>query len=66
MLTSYFGREALARAHRDDLLAEAEAQRRASGLQGLAPRERMARALVALAVRVAPATGEARPAARVA
>ncbi len=66
MLTSYFGREALARAHRDDLLAEAEAQRRVAGLRGEGLRERAARALVALAVRVAPAAGEARPTARVA
>ncbi len=66
MLTSQFEREALAHARHQDLLAEAAERRRVAGLRGEGLRERAARALVALAVRVASAIGEARPAARVA
>ena len=63
MPTHYFMREALAQAHRDDLLAEAAERRRARALPGQTLRARLAGALVALAVRLAPATGEAQPAA---
>ena len=62
MTTNYFMREALAQAHRDDLLTEAAARRRADALPGKTRREQLAGALVTLAVRLAPATGEAQPA----
>ncbi|MDP9375038.1 MAG: hypothetical protein M3Q65_21840 [Chloroflexota bacterium] len=66
MLTSYFEREALAQARYHDLLADAAERRRAGALRGDSPRERMARTLVALAARIAPAPAEAPPTARVA
>ncbi len=58
MSTNYFMREALAQAHRDDLLAEAAERRRADALPGKTRREQLAEALVTLAVRLAPATAE--------
>ena len=62
MTTHYFLREALAQAHRDDLLAEAAERRRDDALPRTTLREQLGGALLTLAARVAPATGA--PAAR--
>ena len=48
-------------AHRHHLLTEAAERRRVSALPGQTLRARLARTLVALAVRLAPATAEAQP-----
>ncbi len=45
MAMSYFEREPLARAHRDDLLAEAAERRRVGALRGAPLRERTTRTL---------------------
>ena len=66
MTTNYLMREALAQAHRDDLLAAAAERRRTAALPRKTFREQLAGALAVVAARLAPATAEAPPAPRVA